>query len=758
MKKIYLLQLFLLLAISASAQSSSLEHLPIPVLKQKLAESKNDTSTIQLQIALGRVIIHQSGSGNAQADSAFNLSVQAEKLSRKVGYNDGIIDAMLLSALCYNKKGNKAKGFQEAQQTLAFSNRVKNNRGVAESYIVMGHHYDVYTHDGLQTRMLYNNKAITIFRKEHAMFRLGSLLKDEAELLFLAGQKTDAVKLLFEALNIDKSIGNKQIQSVYWLIGRTSRDMGDFTNALKYILLAVKTANEVKDTTLLACSIHYTTAAIYSNLRDYDRAIPNALLALKIARRYNSPEYIGTVTLLLASVYTRANRLDQALVLLEELKKYFIGEPEDLTLMESIFSNLIYAKQFKKAKPYAEKIQLALTKISPDDYSQFELSYSSLAKYYLGINQPEAAKIYNDLDTKIVYASKLPIAIINAERTHYRIDSINGNFKSAIVHYLNAQRLRDSVDNVTKAYQISLLSIENETEKKNNDLNKLKKQAEIKDTKLKQTQLIQKIAITGSVFLLIITALVYSRYRLKQRSNILLTKQKSEIDRQNVSLQQLVGEKDGLLYEKDLLLKEVNHRVKNNLQIVMSLLESQSGYMQNKKAQEAILESQSRVQAIALIHDTLYHTDQIAEIALGPYIADLLDSLNNSINIGRDKILIRYEVDDMMLDVSQAIPVGLILNESVTNALKYAFPAGDQGEITVLVKQSDGEMEMLISDNGVGLPADFDLFKTDSLGLTLIKGLTSQLRGAFDITYHAGVTISIKFPVISTIIASQKSV
>jgi len=183
------------------------------------------------------------------------------------------------------------------------------------------------------------------------------------------------------------------------------------------------------------------------------------------------------------------------------------------------------------------------------------------------------------------------------------------------------------------------LHIENEALEKNRHIDSLTRQAQIKDSKLKRNQMIQNVTIGGCIMLLIITGLIYSRYLLKQRSNALLTRQKSEIDQKNIALQYLVTDKnqlledqERLLLEKDLLLKEVNHRVKNNLQIVMNLLQSQSVYMSNESAQQAILESQNRVRSIALIHDQLYKTEHISQIDLSSYIKELILSLDGSLN------------------------------------------------------------------------------------------------------------------------------
>ncbi|GAA4307906.1 hypothetical protein GCM10023149_01600 [Mucilaginibacter gynuensis] len=754
MKKVYLFLVVLLTATRLLAQTSNLDEFPLPVLKQKLAASKNDTTRVKLQLAQGHLILFKSGGGQKEIDSALSFANQAVKLSRQLNYNDGIFNAMLLSAESFNKKPDPERGFKIAQQALAFSKKVNNMDGIAKSYLIIGQHYQVSDPMGLRTRMDYNNKAIAIFRKERSLRWLANTLTTNAELLFLAGQRTDAIKLLFEILNIGDAVSRRTVEGIYWLIGRTSTELSDYPNALKYNLLAIKTAKEVQDTTLLLCSIYHTMAVTYVKIQDYNRALPYSLNALKIARHYHNKDYIATVAITLATEYTRTNRLAQALALLEEVKSYSDTDPDKLSVAAVFLNNLTYAKQFKKAVPYVQEVKELLAKVPKHNFEEVMGGYNSLSYYYVETSQSELASFYSDLYAEIVHKMNFQGGIKTAESRYFKLDSMKGNFKSAIDHYLVAQRIKDSIDNVTKAYQISLLQIENETEKKNSDIEALTKQSQVKDDQLKRNHFIQRLIIAGSAVLLIITGLIYSRYRLKQRSTALLMLQKAEIDQQNISLQhlvydknQLIGEKDELLYEKDLLLKEVNHRVKNNLQIVMSLLASQSGYMQNKKAQEAILESQNRVQAIALIHDTLYNTDKIAEIALASYITDLIQSLDDSINKGKHKVVINCDVDDILLDVSQAIPLGIILNESVTNALKYAFPGDRTGEIMVSVKQVGKQIEMSVRDNGIGLPAGFNLFKADSLGVTLIKGLTDQLKGTFDIHYRIGVTIMIKFPI-----------
>jgi len=762
MKINYLLILLVLFSKQIKAQRNGPNDGPESLLWKKLDRSKEGPDKIRAQLAVGRAILYRSGDKAETIDSAMNFGVLAERESRKINFHEGVINAVVLRSICFSQKRKPAIGLKLAQKALAFSEKIKNNNGIAESYMAIAESFPVHIPDSLRLKTFYYNKATAIFRQERNMHRLAAALEIDAEMCFLANEKTQAIKLLFEALNVNEVLGNKAVHGIYWMIARTSNGLGDYPDAVKYSLLAIRTAEAVGDSTLKLCSIYHNLATVYMNMTDYRQALPYSLKALKIARRYKDPDYITTVAYALAIQYTRLNEFSKALPLLAEMEKFYTEGYGKMVVTGCYLNNLTWARQFKKAAIYAQTLKKDLAELPPDSYNERIVCYGILANYYLDTRQIDMAYHYADLQAAIPAGNRTPLNNRARERIYYSLDSIRGDFRSAFNHYQQVQRIIDSGLNVTKAYQISLLQIESDTEKKNIQIEALNKQALAKDNILKRNQLVQKVVILGCVMLAIITALVYSRYRLKQRSNALLLEQKSEIDQQNVALQLLVGdknqlicdkdelllEKDVLLKDKDLLIKEVNHRVKNNLQIVMNLLQSQSAYMANESAQQAILEGQNRVRSIALIHDQLFKTDSVTEIDLACYVTELIHSLDYAINKQGDKVNIRCDIDAIMLDVSQAIPVGIILNEAVTNAFKYAFPGNSAGEIRITVKETAGRIRMCISDNGAGLPKDFRLEKVNSLGMTLIRGLAGQLRGTFHIIDHEGVTISIEFPML----------
>jgi two-component sensor histidine kinase len=198
------------------------------------------------------------------------------------------------------------------------------------------------------------------------------------------------------------------------------------------------------------------------------------------------------------------------------------------------------------------------------------------------------------------------------------------------------------------------------------------------------------------------------------------------------------------LTEKESLLKEIHHRVKNNLQIVSSLLYLQEEYMDDPDGVEILRESQNRVKSMALIHEQLYGTSDLAKIDFGRYIQGLTANLFDAYGIDPACIRLKVRADDMALGVDMAVPCGLIINELVSNALKHAYPDGAAGTIQVAIQRLDtGRLEIVVTDDGVGMPAPPADAPRQSLGLRLVDTLITQLDGTLTIDTNNGTRFCI---------------
>lgn len=204
------------------------------------------------------------------------------------------------------------------------------------------------------------------------------------------------------------------------------------------------------------------------------------------------------------------------------------------------------------------------------------------------------------------------------------------------------------------------------------------------------------------------------------------------------------------LREKEILLYEVHHRVKNNLQIVSSLLDMQSMAAQEPSATKVLQGSRDRVKAMALVHEKLYRTPDLASIDAADYVAGVIDYLLGAYENQAPRVIFDVQVDNVALDLDTAIYCGLIINELVSNALKHAFPSEGSmyaaNEIRVgLCSEADGMLALVVSDNGAGLPKDLDLEVSQSLGMRLVKMLNQQLEGTIELDRSAGTAIKITF-------------
>jgi|GEM_PF-1114213 len=202
------------------------------------------------------------------------------------------------------------------------------------------------------------------------------------------------------------------------------------------------------------------------------------------------------------------------------------------------------------------------------------------------------------------------------------------------------------------------------------------------------------------------------------------------------------------LLEKEALLKEVHHRVKNNLQVIISLLRLEDGRTVVPGTKGVLRNMQGRIHSMALLHEALYRSGNFAEVELGAYLKDLATQLLRGQSAGQ--VQLRLELAEARVTMDQAIPCGLIVNELMTNSLKHGFPPGVAGELRVAVLVEDGFVRLRVADTGSGLPAGFDLSRSNTLGLQLVSDLTRQLGGKLEAGRGPGTEISLRFPLLPT--------
>ena len=399
----------------------------------------------------------------------------------------------------------------------------------------------------------------------------------------------------------------------------------------------------------------------------------------------------------------------------------------------ALSTSYIHLKQYELAELYLLKADSSEAKAESYrgplrrgwTFSQYGFIFYNQARYREARSKFEKYLVFNSLRIGTLES------YLNTYRKLIEIDSILHDPAAGLAHYKKYAAILDSSFRVSKIRQAEELQVMYQTEDKEDQIALLNKESKLEQANVKQATLTRNITIAAIVIVLVFSGLLYRQSRQRKRNNDVIT-------RQNEQLQHF-------LTEKEWLLKEIHHRVKNNLQIVMSLLSSQSEFIENESALTAIHDSEHRVHAMSLIHQKLYNSENVSSIDMSYYIQELVTYLSDSFNTGQ-RIRFEFSLEPIEMDVSQAVPLGLILNEAITNAIKYAFPDGRKGIISILLSQTtSGQCVLSISDNGIGIPKALKNKKTGSLGMSLMEGLTEDLDGKISYENKQGATIKISF-------------
>ncbi len=304
------------------------------------------------------------------------------------------------------------------------------------------------------------------------------------------------------------------------------------------------------------------------------------------------------------------------------------------------------------------------------------------------------------------------------------------NYEQAIVYLDKVHALQQQLDPVSRASSLSNHEAQWEVAKKDKSIGHLHDLNQQKAQRLKQTQLRTALMAGGLLFLLLSSVWIYRRKR-KQNIQLSLAKQAVEAS----------------LQEKELLLKEIHHRVKNNMQVISSLLNLQARGVQDPVALKVMREGRDRVRSMALIHQTLYQNNDFSTVETEDYFLKLAENLFHTYNIDQERVQLVAQIQPLKFNVDIMIALGLILNELISNTLKYAFPAEQKGEVRISLTRNAEQVELKVEDNGVGFPPNFAPNAARSIGFSLIHAFTQKLGGSLQINNaEKGAMASLIFP------------
>ncbi len=744
--KIFCFSLVLMfLSISLKAQSKENPAL----LRTQIASSKENSQKIALLQKLSDFYINKKGEAKKDLDSAVILNKEAINLSLKIKDNLGKGKSMLLDAKIDRERGNKDAALSKIKNSITYFETHKMTEQTGEGYEELSFIYD-NDPKNFDAKIKLKEKALALFKNSGSKIKQASVLKDLGELYLLKGDSDKSIDLLKQSLAVYQSVKFKETQAVYNFLSQAEIQKANYEEALKNGLAAEKIALSVNDNSLQMSSICSNVGMVYYYLRQNDDAMRYWEKALIIAKKNKDNGYVRTVANNMSTMLIRQKKFDQAIAMIKEYKAKYPIDDQQFEMREDyiLFSTYTITKQFKNAEAYYKKLVGHYGENGEKFDNQTSLLRSFVFYHYQTKNYPA---MYREATLFDSLAKKSGNDMLRSENhlILFKADSTQRKYADAITHYQLYKKFSDSVFNGEKSKQIGSLKIQFETEQKDKNIQLLTQKGKLQDIQIENDAFIKYVFIGSILVLILFAALLYNRSRLKNNANKKLELKRKQIDEQNEQLKKLLAEKEWLL-------KEIHHRVKNNLQIVISLLNTQSAYLDNEDALMAIQNSQHRMHAMSLIHQKLYQSDNLSMIDMSWYMYELINYIRECYS-SENKIKFTVNAEKVFLDVAQAVPMGLIINEAVINTTKYAFPDDKKGEVIVSFKNTGNDnYELIISDNGVGLPAGFDMDATESLGMNLMRGLTDQLDGNFSIENNNGLKITITFRKNTEIEAHEK--
>lgn len=525
------------------------------------------------------------------------------------------------------------------------------------------------------------------------------------------------------------------ISRAYRTVGSDLDDMGQHAKAEIHLFKGLKLAQSIGFDKEIN-SIHASLSILYSNTKDYDSALKYSKLVVEAYKKDNKAHPLIRALLILNKIYVELGQPEKGLAATNEALALTAKLPEGIRSSEIINVRAWRGKTYRVLKRYDEALK------------DFEFSWKGMQKEN-GNDQANGWK--GDIGSIYHLQGK------HAEAIPYLKDYINHlkgkkNYNPEELknhHFWLAESLK-ALNQTDSAYtylasgkDIEINGLQQEIKSLRNEL-RVKYETEQKDQtiasqsgQIEQQKKIQLLSYAIGGLLILLLGGLFFTYRNNKKKNLQLQVLNSNLETTNIKL-------DKRNAENELLLKEIHHRVKNNLEVVSSLLALQSAKIEDPEIQDAMLASQNRVQSMGILHQKLYQSEHLAFIEMKNYFQNLCENILDSYN-ETDRINVNIDMNEIELDVDTAVPVGLIVNELLTNSLKYAFPNGKKGSIKLSLENLDKDnLSLKISDNGIGKSLDTKA-KGTGFGTQLVDLLTRQINGKLEQDVKNGTVISINF-------------
>ena len=700
-------------------------------------------------------------------DQSLEYGRQALESAEKARLDFGIVISHITLAKTYLLMGDYEKATESYLNAESIIMQLRDKKELQEIYDGLT---DVWEIAGdMERTLMYAKKSLEIREIGLDKKLFSDQLINIGNIYYRFDNYEMALDYYYQALDLEDGYQfQDRLPLLRFNLAVTYYQLGAFSEALININSLLDSADDLKNRWELADGLKYR-AFLLGHMGKYELALTDYNQAEKIyseikdfASLVDMSVSIGNMELHLGEIDKAANNYEKAKTLAERYN-HNIG-------LAAVYNNLGLIFQMKKQ--YSETVDYLVTSLNLEKSENNQLgviiSLYNMGNFYF--------ELHNFDDSVSSFMSGLEISLKLNERTiikeiYKRVADLyasEGNFETALnYHKLYSQMNYElNVEDLHTRYEVGRKRFEIELLKKQNTILELQKSRMwlglislcilvvlmiwVNASKSKTNKLLKKEievrAITEKEL-----------KKIKDELELRVQYRTAELTNLNESLQREVAERrqyqeklELALEEKDVMMKEIHHRVKNNMQVISSLLRMQANYIEDPNIVEAFNDSFHRVKSMSLIHEKLYRSDDLAHINLQDYVESLTKLLYNTFTPPA-QIEFIIEINDIFLDINNAIPCGLIINELITNCLKYAFKDRTKGKINItMTRDLFSGFKLVVKDDGVGLPADFDINKTRSLGMRLVYLLSEdQLEGKVSILNEKGTGFVIEFPGIS---------
>ncbi len=683
----------------------------IDSVKQLLFDTSSSLVKVEHMITLGELYLNGKTTSSKDMESAFRYADEILNLGKQTGNFETQIKGSILHAKVLQVRGQYDDATSLLYEKIEIAVRNQSDKSTALLHKALG---ELFRDRGFNTGEVCNlyeseihlNNSINYGKNVLGVNKFVETSLGLASILFYTYDNEKAVKILLDIVNQYE----ENIELDPFLLAKTYTNLAmnyrklDLNEKASSFAKKALEANEHPSNTYLAYKILGQVSEKQNNLiaaRNYYRKALNQIEEVDIHKVYNLLERLGNTSLELKDYSTSI--------------KYYKRAIENSKLFPKAYGALSIPSQYGLSQAYYRNGQL----------SQSKKITHQIIVFLSGNDDNFEHRKYRE----VLRDAHLLMSQLHEEEK---------NYKTSLTYHKQFARIqkeiehhRDSVYNLEKLKTIEELELAFETEKKDKEISMLKVNSTLQDEKNKQQGNFAIGLALGSIFLLTLLFIVLKALNLKQVAHKTI-KEKYE--------------------ENKLLMGEIHHRVKNNLQIIISLLNAQINSAKgDKELQVALKESQTKIKSMAIIHQSLYNSQTYTKVKVNNYFAELLNQVSQTFETENKSIQFETNVENKEINMSMAVPVGLIVNELVTNSYKYAFNQSLKSNRIIVNFNSTEKPDtykLVVLDNGIGLPDDFDIEKLTSFGMQLVRGLVDQLHGTISIikSQGTGYEIFIKEP------------